>query len=104
MGAVCSIEESSSPQNLRVPIVLKASKSAGGKGDVLKIYGFVHPLHRSVHSLMKAYQFLGLHAKSSLSPETTLYIFRNSSYFQEKKNSHTIAIKKSFDLRVKSFL
>ena len=39
MGAVCSIEESSGPQNPRVPIVLKASKSAGAKGDVPKIYG-----------------------------------------------------------------
>jgi hypothetical protein len=29
----------------RVHIVLKASKSAGAKGDVPKIYGFVHPLH-----------------------------------------------------------
>ena len=44
-GAVCSIEESSGPQNLRVSIVLKASKSAGAKGDVPKIYEFVHPLH-----------------------------------------------------------
>ena len=25
--------------------VLEASKSAGAKGDVPKIYGFVHPLH-----------------------------------------------------------
>ena len=31
--------------DLRVSIVLKASKSAGAKGDVPKIYGFVHPLH-----------------------------------------------------------
>jgi hypothetical protein len=44
-GAVFSIEERSGPQNLRVSIVLKASKSAGAKGDVSKIYGFVHPLH-----------------------------------------------------------
>jgi hypothetical protein len=28
-----------------VHIVLKASKSAGAKGDVPKICGFVHPLH-----------------------------------------------------------
>jgi hypothetical protein len=28
-------------------IVLKASKSAGAKGDVPKICGFVHPLHRA---------------------------------------------------------
>ena len=42
-GAVCSIEESSGPQNPRVSIVLKASKSAGAKGDVTKIYGFVLP-------------------------------------------------------------
>jgi hypothetical protein len=41
-GAVCSIEESSEPQNLLVSIVLKASKSVGAKGDVTKIYGFVH--------------------------------------------------------------
>ena len=33
-GVVCSIEESSGPQNLRVPMVLKASKYAGPKGDV----------------------------------------------------------------------
>ena len=32
MGAVCSIKESSGPQNQRVHIVLKASKSAGAKG------------------------------------------------------------------------
>ena len=44
VGSVCSIEESSGPQNPRVPIVLSASKSAGAKGDVPKIYGFVHPL------------------------------------------------------------
>ena len=29
----------------RVHIVLEASKSAGAKGDVPKICGFVHPLH-----------------------------------------------------------
>ena len=29
----------------RVHIVLEASKSAGAKGDVPKIYGLVHPLH-----------------------------------------------------------
>ena len=29
----------------RVHIVLEASKSAGTKGDVSKICGFVHPLH-----------------------------------------------------------
>ena len=29
----------------RVHIVLDASKSAGAKGDVPKICGFVHPLH-----------------------------------------------------------
>ena len=29
----------------RVHIVLEASKSAGAKGDVPKIYGFVNPLH-----------------------------------------------------------
>ena len=37
MGAVCSIEESTGPQNLRVSIVLKALKSLGAKGDVPKI-------------------------------------------------------------------
>ena len=31
--------------NQRVHIVLEASKSAGAKGDVPKICGFVHPLH-----------------------------------------------------------
>ena len=31
-------------QNQRVHIVLGALKSAGAKGDVLKICGFVHPL------------------------------------------------------------
>ena len=30
-------------QNQQVHIVLEASKSAGAKGDVLKICGFVHP-------------------------------------------------------------
>jgi hypothetical protein len=39
------IEESSEPQNPWVPIVLRASKSAGAKGDVPKFFGFVHPLH-----------------------------------------------------------
>ena len=29
----------------RVHILLEASKSAGAKGDVPKICGFVHPLH-----------------------------------------------------------
>ena len=29
----------------QVHIVLEASKSAGAKGDVPKIYEFVHPLH-----------------------------------------------------------
>ena len=32
-------------QNMRVHIIIEASKSAGAKGDVLKICGFVHPLH-----------------------------------------------------------
>ena len=36
-GAFCSIKESSGPQNQRVHIVLKGSKSAGVKGDVPKI-------------------------------------------------------------------
>ena len=36
-GAVCSIEESSGPQNPWLLIVLGASKSAGAKGDVPKI-------------------------------------------------------------------
>ena len=44
-GAICSIKESSGPQNQRVHIVLKASKSSGAKGDVLKICGCVHPMH-----------------------------------------------------------
>ena len=43
--AVCSLEERSEPQNLRVSIiVLKAPKAAGAKGDIPKIYGFVHSL------------------------------------------------------------
>ena len=37
LDAVCAIEESSGPQNPRVQIVLRASKSAGVKGDVPKI-------------------------------------------------------------------
>ena len=45
MGSICSIEESSGPQILQVSIVQKAMKSVGAKGDVLKIYGFVLPLH-----------------------------------------------------------
>ena len=44
MGTVCSIEEISGLQNLRVSLV-EASKSAGAKGDVPKIYKFVHLLH-----------------------------------------------------------
>ena len=39
VGAVCSIKESSGPQNQRVHIVLKAWKSVGAKGDVPKICG-----------------------------------------------------------------
>jgi len=42
---VQSVLKSYGPQNLQVSIVPKASKSAGAKGDVPKIYGFVHPLH-----------------------------------------------------------
>ena len=34
------------PQNLQDLIVLKALKSAGVKGDVPKIYRFMHPLHQ----------------------------------------------------------
>ena len=37
-GAVCSIEESSGPQKTRVPILLRASKSASVKGVGKKIY------------------------------------------------------------------
>ena len=44
-GAVCSVQDSSGSQNLQVSILLEASKSAGAKGDVPKIYGLVHPLH-----------------------------------------------------------
>ena len=40
--SVLYVEERYGPQNLRVPIVLKESKAAGAKGDVTKIYGFVH--------------------------------------------------------------
>ena len=40
-SAVCSIEESYGPQNLQVPIVLRASKSAGAQGNVPKIYGLI---------------------------------------------------------------
>ena len=41
-GCSRSIEESYGPQN---PIILRYSKFSGAKGDVPKIYGFVHPLH-----------------------------------------------------------
>ena len=44
VGAVYSIEERSKPQNLRVSIILKASKSAGAKGDGPKFYRFVNLL------------------------------------------------------------
>ena len=44
-GAVICIEESFGLQNPWVPIVLETLKSADAKGDVPKIYGFVHPLH-----------------------------------------------------------
>ena len=37
-GAVCSIVESSWPQNPRVPIVLRTSKSAGARLDVWKFH------------------------------------------------------------------
>ena len=45
----CSLfyRRSSRSQNSRILIVLKASYSAGAKGDVTKIYGFVHQLHRA---------------------------------------------------------
>ena len=46
LGAVFYIEESSGPQNPLVSIVLRASKSAGAKGDIPQIKGFVHPLHQ----------------------------------------------------------
>ena len=53
-GAVCSVEESSVSQNLGGLIALKASKSAsksaGAKGDVPKIYGVGHLLHQSYAS------------------------------------------------------
>ena len=39
MGEVSSVENIFGPQNLWVPIVLKASKYAGEKGDAPKIYG-----------------------------------------------------------------
>ena len=42
-GAVCSIEKKSGHQNLGISIVLKGSKSAAAKGDVPKIYKFLHP-------------------------------------------------------------
>ena len=48
-GAICCIEKRSGPKNLQVSIVLKAPTSAGAKGDVPKVYGFVHTLHP--HSL-----------------------------------------------------
>ena len=66
-GAVISIiEESSGPQNSRVSIALKGSKSAGTKDDVPKIYG----LHTSNLVDMK----FGLHnffprTKSSVKQE-----------------------------------
>ena len=47
-GAVCCIEESSGPQNQWVSIVLKASKSAGAKGEVPKVYGFPVPTLQGV--------------------------------------------------------
>ena len=43
-GCRCILESPGS-QNQRVHIVLYDSKSAGAKGDVPKICGFVHPLH-----------------------------------------------------------
>jgi hypothetical protein len=57
-GAVCSIKESSGSQNQWLHLVLKASKSAGAKGDIPKICRFVHPLHEPAapvltHSLHK---------------------------------------------------
>jgi hypothetical protein len=42
---VQSVLKNFGPQNPPVSKVLKASKSAGAKGDVPKIYRFVHPLH-----------------------------------------------------------
>ena len=57
VDTVCSIEEISGPQYLRVSIVTRASKSMGAKVDVPKIYGFVHP-HAAptlMHSLTKYY-------------------------------------------------
>ena len=87
-GAFCSIEESSGPQNQWVPIVLRASKSASAKGDVLKSKDLqvrAPNAPKLTRSLMKTNYFLGLHAQSSLSPETTL--IRNPSYFPADNKS-----------------
>ena len=51
-GCRCILESYGS-QNQRVHIVLEASKSAGAKGDVPKICGFVHTMHVLTHSLLK---------------------------------------------------
>ena len=55
--SVQHMPENSGSEN---PIVLRASKSAGAKGDVLKIYGFVHLLHLcySVLWIVKMLKFL----------------------------------------------
>ena len=37
-----------------VPIVLKASKTAGGKANVSKICEFVHPLHPGVNKMFNS--------------------------------------------------
>jgi hypothetical protein len=43
-----------------LPILLKASKSAGAKGDVAKIYRFMHPLHPRRNKTFAGHRFLKL--------------------------------------------
>ena len=49
-----------------VPIVLKASKTAGGKVNVPKICKFVHPLHPGVNKMLESAELVhGLQVTNS---------------------------------------
>ena len=56
-GAVCSIKESSGSQNLRVSIVIKASKPAVSKGDVPKIFRHFNYHIQGAHRLVPTFDF-----------------------------------------------
>ena len=62
-SAACSIDESSEPQNLRVPIVLRTSKSMDARRDFLKFCRFQTPL---ASVLTKDYSIQDMQRSSSM--------------------------------------